>query len=311
MPASDPLPSWNHTGPRQAIAEFVEAVTADGGDGYVPPAQRVAVFDNDGTLWSEKPMPIELGFVLERLAAMAEQDEALRDRQPWKAAWTRDHEWLGEVITKHYAGDDSDVKVLLGGILQAFAGMDVEEYQAAAHAFLHAGQHPTLGRGFSQCGYRPMIELLAYLEANGFTTYIASGGDRDFMRPITETLYGIPSERVIGSSNALRYDPDEGGGSIVYLAEPDVFDDGPIKPVRIWSRVGRRPILAAGNSNGDIPMLAFAGGPSRPGLRLLILHDDPDREFDYVAGAERALEEAGEQGWTVVSMRRDWATVFG
>jgi hypothetical protein len=144
------------------------------------------------------------------------------------------------------------VKVLLGGILQAFAGMDVEDYQAAAHVFLHEGRHPTLGRGFRECGYRPMIELLEYLAANGFTSYIASGGDRDFMRPITEALYGIPSERVIGSSNALRYEPDEHGGSIVYLTEPDVFDDGPVKPVRIWSRVGRRPILAAGNSNGDI-----------------------------------------------------------
>jgi phosphoserine phosphatase len=311
LPATtDPLPSWNDTGTRQAILEFVEAVTGAGRVGYVPPAERVAVFDNDGTLWCEKPMPVELGFILQRLAAMAEQDEALRDRQPWKAAHTRDYGWLGEVITKHYAGDDSDVKVLLGGILQAFAGVDVEDYQDAAHTFLHESRHPTLGRSFHQCGYRPMIELLQYLEANGFTSYIASGGDRDFMRPITETLYGIPSERVIGSSNGLRYTPDEHGGSVVYLAEPDVFDDGPVKPVRIWSRVGRRPILAAGNSNGDIPMLAFAGRPSRPGLRLLVLHDDPEREFDYVAGAERALEQAKEQGWTVVSIKQDWATVF-
>jgi FMN phosphatase YigB (HAD superfamily) len=311
MPATiDPLPSWNDTGARQAIVQFVEAVTGAGREGYVPPAERVAVFDNDGTLWCEKPMPVELGFILQRLAAMAEQDPALRDRQPWKAAYDRDHAWLGEVITKHYHGDDSDVKVLLGGILQAFAGMDVEDYQAAAHVFLHEGRHPTLGRGFRECGYRPMIELLEYLAANGFTSYIASGGDRDFMRPITEALYGIPSERVIGSSNALRYEPDEHGGSIVYLTEPDVFDDGPVKPVRIWSRVGRRPILAAGNSNGDIPMLHFAGGPSRPGLRLLVLHDDPEREFDYVTGAERALEQATAQGWTVVSIKHDWATVF-
>jgi phosphoserine phosphatase len=308
---TDPLPSWNDTGTRQAIVGFVEAVTATDGAGHVPPAERVAVFDNDGTLWCEKPMPIELGFILQRLAAMADKDEALRDRQPWKAAYTRDYHWLGEVITKHYAGDDSDVKVLLAGILQAFAGMDVEDYQDAAHRFLHESRHPTLDRGFPQCGYRPMIELLQYLEANGFTSYIASGGDRDFMRPITEALYGIPSERVIGSSNGLRFTPDEHGGSVVYLAEPDVFDDGPVKPVRIWSRVGRRHILAAGNSNGDIPMLIFAGRPSRPGLRLLVLHDDPEREFDYVAGAERALEQARAQGWTVVSIKRDWATVFG
>ena len=268
------------------------------------------MFDNDGTLWCEKPMPIELGFILQRLAAMAEQDPKLRDRQPWKAAYDRDYGWLGEVITKHYHGDDSDVKVLIGGVLQAFAGMDVQDYQAAAHRFLHQGRHPTLDRAFHECGYRPMIDLLQYLEANGFTSYIASGGDRDFMRPVTQRIYGIPSERVIGSTNALRYEPNEQGGSIVYLAEPDYFDDGPTKPVRIWSRVGRRPILAGGNSNGDLPMLEFAGGPGRPGLRLLVLHDDPEREFDYVAGAERSLERAKAQGWTVVSIRRDWATVF-
>jgi len=308
--ADDLLVSWNDGPALAAIRGFVARVTDDASPDFVAPEERVAVFDNDGTLWCEKPMPIELGFILQRLAAMAEQDPKLRDRQPWKAAYDRDYGWLGEVITKHYHGDDSDVKVLIGGVLQAFAGMDVQDYQAAAHRFLHQGRHPTLDRAFHECGYRPMIDLLRYLEANGFTSYIASGGDRDFMRPVTQRIYGIPSERVIGSTNALRYEPNEQGGSIVYLAEPDYFDDGPTKPVRIWSRVGRRPILAGGNSNGDLPMLEFAGGPGRPGLRLLVLHDDPEREFDYVAGAERSLERAKAQGWTVVSIRRDWATVF-
>ena len=156
----------------------------------------------------------------------------------------------------------------------------------------------------------PLIELLRYLEANGFSTFIASGGDRDFMRPITEEMYGIPAERVIGSSNALSYQENEHGGTLVYLAQPDVFDDGPIKPVRIWSRIGRRPTVAGGNSNGDIPMLSYAGGPSRSALRLLILHDDPEREFAYTAGAETSLERASADGWTVVSIKRDWATVF-
>jgi hypothetical protein len=151
---------------------------------------------------------------------------------------------------------------------------------------------------------------LRFLEANGFTTFIASGGDRDFMRPVTEEIYGIPAERVIGSSNALSYQEDEHGGTLVYLAQPDVFDDGPTKPVRIWSRVGRRPIVAGGNSNGDIPMLRYAGGPARPALRLLVLHDDPEREFDYTAGAETSLEAATAEGWTVVSIKRDWANVF-
>jgi hypothetical protein len=189
------LTSWRDTATREAIVEFAESAAQD-----VPPEERVAVFDNDGTLWCEKPMPIELG--------------------------------------------------------------------------------------------------------------IASGVDRDFMRTVSHELYGIPPERVIGSSNALRYEDDEHGGSVVYLAEPDVFDDGPVKPVRIWSRVGRRPILAGGNSNGDVPMLRYAGGPSRPALRLLVLHDDAEREFDYVAGAERSLEAAKLQGWTVVSVKDDWATVF-
>ena len=198
----------------------------------------------------------------------------------------------------------------MGGIVAAFAGMTVEDYATAANAFLCDGRHPTLGRGFRDCGYLPMIELLRYLEANGFTTFIASGGDRDFMRPVTEEVYGIPAERVIGSSTGLRYQEDESGGNLVYAAELDVFDDGPTKPVRIWSRIGRRPILAGGNSNGDIPMLHYAGTPSRPGLRLLLLHDDPQREFDYTAGAEQSLERADREGWTVVSIKNDWATVF-
>jgi hypothetical protein len=299
------LASWNDTPTRRAIVEFVERA-ADA----VPPEERIATFDNDGTLWCEKPMPIELVFILQRLAAMAEHDESLRTKQPWQAAYQQDYAWLEGVITKHYAGDDSDVKVLLGGILQAFAGVAVEDYGADAGAFVRGEQHPTLGRPLRDCGYLPMIELLRFLEAHGFTNYIASGGDRDFMRPITEEIYGIPPEHVIGSSNALQYTENSEGGQVAYLAEPDVFDDGPTKPVRIWSRVGRRPLVAAGNSNGDIQMLAWTGGASRPALRLLILHDDPEREFDYVSGSESALERAKTDGWTVVSVKEDWTTVF-
>jgi hypothetical protein len=155
-----------------------------------------------------------------------------------------------------------------------------------------------------------MVELLRFLESHGFTCFIASGGSRDFMRVITGELYGIPPERVVGSSFGLRYADDEHGGSLAYLAEPDVFDDGPTKPVRIWSRIGRRPILAAGNSNGDVPMLRYAGGRSRPALRVLVAHDDAEREFAYTAGAEQALERAGAEGWAVVSVKDDWATVF-
>jgi hypothetical protein len=303
------LTSWNDTSSRQAIVEFVEHSTREGSADHVPPSERIAVFDNDGTLWCEKPMPIELGFILQRLAAMCEADPSLRNRQPWKAAHERDYAWLGAVITKHYHGDDTDVKVLMGGILRAFGGMTVEAYEQVASEFL-SGPHPTLDRSYRECGYLPMIELLHYLEANGFTSFIASGGDRDFMRPVTDEIYGIPAERVIGSSNALTYQEDEHGGTLVYLEKPDVFDDGPTKPVRIWSRIGRRPIVAGGNSNGDIPMLHYTRGPTGKGLRLLVNHDDPEREFEYTAGAERSLERAAADGWTVVSIKNDWAAVF-
>jgi phosphoserine phosphatase len=298
------LNSWNDTATTQAIVGFVETAARN-----VPPEERVAVFDNDGTLWCEKPMPIELGFILQRFAEMAEEDASLRDRQPWKAAHERDYAWLGSVVTEHYNGDDTNAKVLLGGILRAFAGMSVDEYAVAAHSFFH-GLHPTLARRYRDCGFVPMVELLRYLETNGFATFIASAGDRDFMRPIAQEMYGIPPERVIGSSTGLQYQDDDGGGTLAYLEQMDVFDDGPAKPVRIWSRIGRRPIFAGGNANGDLPMLRWTGGPSRPALRLLVLHDDAEREFDYTAGAENSLEHAAANGWTVVSVKTDWATVF-
>ncbi|MFG1622620.1 HAD family hydrolase [Kribbella sp. NPDC049227] len=304
------LSSWQDTAARQAIVDYVDRAVQEGGAQYVPPSERIAVFDNDGTLWCEKPMPVELGFALQQLAEMAEQDPILRTQQPWQAARDRDYAWLGNVVTKHYHGDDGDVKVLLGGILRAFAQMSVDTYAELAERFLLTTGHPTLGRLLRECTYLPMVELLRYLEANGFTTFIASGGDRDFMRPVTEEIYGIPAERIIGSSAGLRYHDDDSGGSVVYQAEMDVFDDGPMKPVRIWSRIGRRPVVAGGNSNGDIQMLRYAGHPSRPGLRLLILHDDEEREFSYTAGAETSLEQARSQDWTVVSIKNDWATVF-
>ena len=244
--------------------DYVDRGRPEGSAEYVPPAERIAVFDNDGTLWCEKPMPLELGFILLRLAEMAEQDPSLRTRQPWQAAREKDYAWLGAVITKHYHGDDSDVKVLLGGILQAFATVTVDTYAELAERFLLTTRHPTLDRVLRDCAYLPMVELLRYLEANGFTTYIASGGDRDFMRPVTADIYGIPAERVIGSSAGLRYQEDDSGGTLVYQAEMDVFDDGPMKPVRIWSRVGRRPVIAGGNSNGDIPMLQYAAASRAP-----------------------------------------------
>lgn len=304
-----PLPSWYDTAARRAITQFVAMTTQPGASTFVRPEERVAVVDNDGTLWCEKPMPIQADFTLRLLAKQAQDQPELRRRQPWKAAYEKDYEWLGAAIIHQYQGDNSDLKLLMAGAQHAFEGMSVEEYEAEADRFLCSCQHPTLDRQYLSCGYRPMVELLRYLADNGFTTYIASGGDRDFMRPTASELYGIPRERVIGSSFALQFKESE-RGAVLYKAGLDFFDDGPEKPVRIWSRCGRRPILAAGNANGDIEMLEFTGGESKPALRLLLLHDDDDREFNYVAGAERALECAKAQDWTIISMKDDWATVF-
>jgi phosphoserine phosphatase len=298
------LASWKDGAAKQAIVAFAEQAAS------VPAEERVAVFDNDGTLWCEKPMPIQADFILRRLFEMAETDPELRERQPWKAAYGHDNAWLGAVIAEHYAGDDSNVNTLLGGILSAFAGVSVDEFEAMSDAFLRTAQHPTLDRGYLECAYAPMLDLLAFLEANGFTNYIASGGGRDFMRPISQEVYGIARERVIGSASTLDYVGNGDGGTIVHRAEADYLDDGPQKPVRIWSRTGRRPLLAAGNANGDIPMLEFTQREDKPFLQLLLLHDDADREFDYTAGSERALQSAEAEGWTVVSIKNDWTTVF-
>jgi hypothetical protein len=186
----------------------------------------------------------------------------------------------------------------------------VEEYDGRVRVFFVDAVNPHLKRPYLSCGYLPMVELLRYLEANGFTNYIASGGDRDFMRPIAGTMYGIPPERVIGSAVGLAYDDKDGRNDLMYKAQMDFFDDGPEKPIRIWSRIGRRPILAFGNSSGDVPMLGFAGGPEKPALRLLLKHDDAEREFDYIKGAEEALDVAAARGWIVVSIADDWSTVF-
>jgi phosphoserine phosphatase len=294
------LTTWRDSAAKQAISSFVEAAQG------LPAEERVAVFDNDGTLWCEQPMPIQLDFILRRLGEMAEADETLRERQPWKAVHERDHAWLGGLMPQHYAGDDTNVNIFGAGVLAAYAGLSVEDFDTQAEAFLRSTRHPTLGRGYLECAYAPMCELLAFLDANGFTNYIASGGGRDFMRPITAEVYGIPRERVIGSSPVMAY----AGGTLTHTAQPSFFDDGDQKPVGIWNRAGRRPLLAGGNSNGDVPMLEFAAQGDRPSLRLLVLHDDDEREFAYTTGAEQALEHAAAEGWTVVSMKDDWATVF-
>ncbi|MES0344151.1 MAG: HAD family hydrolase [Anaerolineales bacterium] len=304
------LPSWKDTQAKQDILDFVAAVTDESSSDYVPPAERIAAFDNDGTLWCEKPMYIQLDLLLRKLARQAESDSSLRSQQPWKAAWEKDFDWLGGAMTKHYQGDDSDLQVLLGGIISLATDQAVERVEAEAKDFIENERHPTLGLTYRNCIYQPMLELLQYLEANGFINYIVSGGGRDFMRGFAHDLYGIPRERVVGSTVAYRFVENDGGGEIVQQAELDVIDDGPGKPVQIWNVIGRRPILVAGNSNGDLQMLEFAGGSLLPALQLLVVHDDAEREFDYVAGAEKVIIAAQTKGWTMISMKDDFKVIF-
>jgi phosphoglycolate phosphatase-like HAD superfamily hydrolase len=290
------LESWNDGPTKSAIVDFVhKAIT------HLAPADRVAVFDNDGTLWCEKPAYVQLDFLVRQLAAKVTADPSLASQPAYAAASSGDLAWFGNAVTKHYQGDDSDLKELGVAILSASSGVDVEEHAARVADFFASARHPTLKRPYTACGYAPMIELLHYLEANGFTCYIVSGGGRDFMRPITVDMYGVPPERVVGSSVGLAFRD----GNLVTTGVTEFLNDGPVKPVRIWGRVGRRPIFAAGNSNGDIEMLEYTHG-----MRLLIRHDDAAREFDYVAGAEKALELAAARGWTVASIRDDWTHVF-
>lgn len=296
------LDSWADGRTKSAIVDFVGRAVSD-----VAPEERVAVFDNDGTLWVEKPAYVQLDFLVRRLAEQAAADPALAAEQPYRAAAEGDLAWFGNAVTKHYNGDDSALKVLAGGILSAYQGLTVDEHADRVRAFFADAVHPTLKRPYTACGYLPMIELLRYLEAHGFTNYIVSGGGRDFMRPVTTQMYGIPPERVVGSSVGLDY----ADGELRTTSTPEFLNDGPVKAVRIWGRIGRRPILAAGNSNGDIAMMQYATAGPGPSLALLIRHDDAAREFDYVAGAEKSLDLAEAEGWVVASIRDDWTTVFG
>ena len=308
---TDLLASWNDTATRQAIIEFVDAVTDEASADFVAPDERIAVFDNDGTLWPEKPIPIQLDFTIRRFGQLAEEDPSLRDQQPYKAAYEHDFGWLNQAMVKHYQGDDADLGLLMKAVPRAFEGLTIEQYLQNVLAFFKTAEHPVLKRTYASIGYKPMIELLRYLEANGFTVYIASGGDRDFMRGIAPALYGVPPEHIIGSSFKLEFKEHEDSVDVFYKSEMEFFDDGAEKPVRIWSRIGRRPLIAGGNSNGDIPMLRFANVMGRRSLRLLVHHDDAEREgAAYDDGADAALTRAADRSWTVVSMKNDWRNVF-
>jgi phosphoglycolate phosphatase-like HAD superfamily hydrolase len=300
------LKLWHDTPTRRAITDFVDAVTS--GPDAVPEAERVAVFDNDGTLWTEKPMPTQLHFIVNRWAAAAALDPSLADRQPYRAAVSGDLAWLGAAVDKHYAGDDSDLHLIIAALLTTSENESVQDYDVAVTEFYRSAKHLTLGSAYSDVVYAPMMELLRYLEGAGFTNYIVSGGDRDFMRPITQDYYGIPPERVIGSAVGLSYDAES--NDVRYSDTFSFLNDGPEKPIRIWTRIGRRPILACGNSNGDIPMLRYVQKHPRS-LSLLVHHDDPDRgDVAYDKGAEAALADADRLGFTTVSVRDDWDRIY-
>jgi phosphoserine phosphatase len=295
------LASWRPGATRSAIVDFTQRVCT--GSQAISPEARIAVFDNDGTLWTEKPLAPQLHYVILAWAEAARADSSLAGMQPYRSAVTGDYAWLGAALDKHYAGDDADLQLIIAALLTVTDGMSVEAYEASITDFYRNARHLSLDRTYAEAVYEPMVELLRYLDVNDFTCYIVSGGDRDFMRPMTMANYGIPPERVIGSAVGLSY----ADGDVRYSSTFSFLDDGPEKPVRIWSRIGRRPILAAGNSNGDIPMLEYVKG-NTDSLSLLISHDDDTGRGDapYSKGAESALAA----GFTCVSVRDDWERVF-
>jgi phosphoglycolate phosphatase-like HAD superfamily hydrolase len=301
---------WKIGKARDAIEKFVGDVTNAASSSFVPVPERVAVFDCDGTLWCEKPVQIQIAYILQGLSAAAHKDSSLRTQQPFKAAYDNDNAWFGETVTKHYNGDDSDTKTLLGGVAKTFGNMTVEDFEAQAKHYLTTASHPSYDVSYLDMAYLPMVELLDYLTAHGFTNYIVSGGGRDFMRPVTEQLFQIPPERVVGSDFVESFHADKHGAHVMRGEGINTVDDGPTKAVQIWNHIGRRPILAAGNANGDVPMLQFSDSADHPTLRLLVNHDDSKRETDYTAGAEKAMTLAHDQDWTVVSVKDDWKQVF-
>lgn len=304
------LDLWNNGATKKAILDFVNQVTTVGSKNFVPPKERIAVFDNDGTLWCEKPLPIQADFMLRKVAEMAKKDPELTKLQPWKAVTDKDYEWLQNVIVKHYQGDDSDLKQMSKALLEAFQDLTIEEFAKESSLFFKSATHPIFKRLYTECTYLPMQELLHLLEDKGFTIYIVSGGGRDFVRTISENIYNVPPERVIGSSVSLKFQEQDDKAQIIHMPALDIFDDGPAKPVRIWSRVGRRPIFAVGNANGDIPMLKFAKHPRYQSLALYIDHDDKDREFSYNKEASALTLEGQKHSWVKISMKQDWKTIF-
>jgi phosphoglycolate phosphatase-like HAD superfamily hydrolase len=302
---ADPLPSWNDGDTKTAIVGFIERVTTEGSPDFVPPAERIAVFDNDGTLWVEQPIYPQLAFALDRVKALAAEHPEWADTQPFKAVLENDHEALAK----------AGVKGIVELIMASHAGMTTDAFAGRVTDWLSKARHPRFGRAYTELVYQPMLELLDVLRANGFKTFIVSGGGIEFLRPWTEAVYGIPPEQVVGSSIKTAFEMRNGAPVLVRLPEVDFIDDKEGKPVGINTFIGRRPIAAFGNSDGDMQMLQWttAGDGSR--LGVIVRHDDEVREYAYdreshVGRLDKALDAAGPAGWIVVSMKDDWNSVF-
>ena len=301
---ADPLPSWNHGAAKRSIQAFVQAVTDPQSADFVPPTARIAVFDNDGTLWSEQPLYIQLAFAVDRVKALARQHPEWRTTQPFQAVLENDQKALGA----------AGVKGLAQLVVATHAGMTTDEFEQILINWFASARHPRVNRPYTDMAFVPMVELLGYLRANGFRTYIVSGGGIEFMRGISEQVYGIPPEQVIGSSGKLQYEVRNGTPVIVRLPEIEFFDDKEAKPAAIQKFIGRRPIAAFGNSDGDLQMLQWTAAGSGRRLMVFIDHTDAKREVEYrvspMGRFEAGLKEARERGWTVVSMKDDWRRIF-
>ncbi|MBM68474.1 MAG: haloacid dehalogenase [Haliea sp.] len=301
----DPLPSWQEGATKSSITAFVERVTETGSEDYIPPAERIATFDNDGNLWAEQPMYFQLFFAIDRVKALAPQHPEWESQEPFASLLKGD-------VKAALAGGMPAINEL---IMTTHAGMTTDEFAVLVRDWIANARHPETGRLFTDMVYQPMLELLAYLRANDFKTFIVSGGGIEFMRPWTEAVYGIPPEQVVGSSVVTEFALREGKPVLVRLPEIRFIDDKEGKPVGINSHIGRRPVFASGNSDGDLQMLQYTAAGQGPRFMLYLHHTDAEREWAYdreshVGRLDKGLDEARARGWTVIDMQRDWKAVF-
>ena len=302
--AADPLPSWNDGKTKQSILTFVATVTQEGSPDFAPPAERIATFDNDGTLWAEQPMYFQLAFAIDRVKALAGEHPEWKQKEPYKSVLA------GDLKTALAGGMSSLMEI----VTATHTGMTTEEFEVVVKQWLATAKHPGTGRPYSEMIYEPMLELLAYLRANGFKTFIVSGGGVEFMRAFAEKVYGIPPEQVIGSVGKQSFELRDGKPVLIKLPALDYFDDKEAKPIAIQRHIGRRPIAAFGNSDGDLQMLQWTAAGKGPRFCLFVRHTDAEREWAYdrspMGVFEKGLAEAAARGWTVVDMKRDWRTIF-